>query len=158
MSPACLSAPTPESQHCQALSPSCCSNCPPGSAIARASQGSSQPPLSSFSHLWIQPMFVGALNKHQALCYMLGLQREQRGSCPCHPRAQSGWHQPPPHLQACLMFQPPNKSAHHPLGSLPQRSPLPSSMDLAHNDVTMVPILHQAGGSGTQEEYPQRGD
>lgn len=32
----------------------------------------------------------GALNKHQALFYMLGLQKEQRGPWPCHPRAQGG--------------------------------------------------------------------
>lgn len=37
----------------------------------------------------------GALNKHQALFYLLGLQREQRGPCPCHPRAQGGWQQSP---------------------------------------------------------------
>ena len=37
----------------------------------------------------------GALKKHQALFYMLVLQREQRGPCPCHPRAQGGWQQSP---------------------------------------------------------------
>lgn len=67
---------------------------PPGSATTRASPGSSQPPLPSFSHLCIQLMSMGHLisTRHCAACWGC---RGNKGTCPCHPRAQGGWQQPP---------------------------------------------------------------
>lgn len=123
----------------------------PRLSIAGSSQGCSPPPLPLLSHLCIQPMFRGHLTSSK-LCATRWGDRGNKGF-PALPELRVGGSSPP--SRACLKFQALNSSVRHPPGLPPPKVPTAPHMDLAWNNVTMVPILHQAGGSGAQGECLQ---
>lgn len=83
--------------------------------------------------------------------------RGNQGALPL-PSQSSGWVAAASLAQACFKFQAPNTSVHHPPRISAPKNPTVTqygpSPETCHYG---VPILHQAGGPGTQGQYTVEG-